>query len=109
MADRRTASIGVVRPGVASTPQNAAQYSIDLHGVNVHEALSIVREHVTKWYASPRTGLNPAPFKIVTGVGRHSPHQIAVLRPAIAKMLDREGWRHDVDHQRGIITVRGAK
>ncbi|GAC73314.1 transcriptional activator FOSB/c-Fos [Moesziomyces antarcticus T-34] len=109
VADRRTASIGVVRPGVASTPQNAAQYSIDLHGVNVHEALSIVREHVTKWYASPRTGLNPAPFKIVTGVGRHSPHQIAVLRPAIAKMLDREGWRHDVDHQRGIITVRGAK
>lgn len=108
--DRRRAAIGVVRAeSLGTATHNVASNTIDLHGVTVHEALSIVREQVTRWYAKPGGGLNPPPFKVVTGVGRHSPHQIAVLRPAIAKMLDREGWRYDVDHQRGIITVRGAK
>ncbi|PWZ00908.1 hypothetical protein BCV70DRAFT_199276 [Testicularia cyperi] len=114
--DRRRGAVGVMRTsdvgGFGSRDGNsgsAASNTIDLHGVTVHEALSIVREQVTRWYASPRTGLNPPPFKIITGVGRHSPHQIAVLRPAIAKMLDREGWRHDVDHSSGIILVRGAR
>lgn len=108
--DRRRAAIGVVQPGTQSTASHtAASNTIDLHGVTVHEALSIVREQVTKWYARPGPGASPPPFKIVTGVGRHSPHQIAVLRPAIAKMLDREGWRYEVDHQRGVITVRGIK
>ncbi|CBQ67472.1 conserved hypothetical protein [Sporisorium reilianum SRZ2] len=108
--DRRRAAVGVIRPGTQPTASHTvASNTIDLHGVTVHEALSIVREQVTRWYARPGPGLNPPPFKIVTGVGRHSPHQIAVLRPAIAKMLDREGWRYDVDHQRGYITVRGTK
>lgn len=108
--DRRRAAIGVERPDVQPTAANiAVSNTIDLHGVTVHEALSIVREQVTRWYARPGPGMNPPPFKIVTGVGRHSPHQIAVLRPAIAKMLDREGWRYDVDHQRGFIIVRGTK
>ncbi|EST09722.1 Smr protein/MutS2 C-terminal [Kalmanozyma brasiliensis GHG001] len=108
--DRRRAAVGVVRPGTQPTAShNVASNTIDLHGVTVHEALSIVREQVTKWYSRPGPGLNPPPFKIVTGVGRHSPHQIAVLRPAIAKMLDREGWRYDVDHSRGVIVVRGTK
>ncbi|CDS00670.1 uncharacterized protein SPSC_02315 [Sporisorium scitamineum] len=108
--DRRRAATGVIRPGTQPTATHTvASNTIDLHGVTVHEALSIVREQVTRWYARPGPGMNPPPFKIVTGVGRHSPHQIAVLRPAIAKMLDREGWRYDVDHQRGYITVRGTK
>lgn len=108
--DRRRAAVGVVRPGTQPTAShNAASNTIDLHGVTVHEALSIVREQVTRWYSRPGPGLKSPPFKIVTGVGRHSPHQIAVLRPAIAKMLDREGWRYDIDHQRGFITVRGTK
>ena len=108
--DRRRAAVGVIRPGTQPTASHTvASNTIDLHGVTVHEALSIVREQVTRWYARPGPGMSPPPFKIVTGVGRHSPHQIAVLRPAIAKMLDREGWRYDVDHQRGIITVRGTK
>lgn len=108
--DRRRAAIGVVRtPSISTASHTAATNSIDLHGVTMHEALSIVREHVTRWYATPTTASATPPFRIVTGVGRHSPHQIAVLRPAIAKMLDREGWRFDVDHHRGIITVRGAK
>ncbi|KAJ1030525.1 hypothetical protein NDA16_001434 [Ustilago loliicola] len=107
--DRRRAAIGVVRPGTQPTASHTvASNTIDLHGVTVHEALSIVREQVTRWYARPGPGMNPPPFKIITGVGRHSPHQIAVLRPAIAKMLDREGWRYDVDHSRGVITVRGT-
>ncbi|SPO20643.1 uncharacterized protein UTRI_00119 [Ustilago trichophora] len=108
--DRRRAAVGVIRPGTQPTATHTvASNTIDLHGVTVHEALSIVREQVTRWYARPGPGMSPPPFKIVTGVGRHSPHQIAVLRPAIAKMLDREGWRYEVDHQRGVITVRGTR
>ncbi|EPQ32234.1 uncharacterized protein PFL1_00431 [Pseudozyma flocculosa PF-1] len=120
--DRRRAGVGVVRGDVSShlrAPvgggggssggQSNAFNTIDLHGVTVHEALSIVREQVTRWYARPSTSGHLAPFKIITGVGRHSPHQIAVLRPAVAKMLEREGWRYDVDHSRGIIIVRGTK
>ncbi|KAN0066044.1 hypothetical protein ACQY0O_000137 [Thecaphora frezii] len=115
--DRRRAGVGVVRGDVSShlraaegqAQQSHAANTIDLHGVTVHQALSIVREQVTRWYARPSTSGRLAPFRIITGVGRHSPHQIAVLRPAVAKMLEREGWRFDVDHQRGIIVVRGVK
>ncbi|SNX81391.1 uncharacterized protein MEPE_00096 [Melanopsichium pennsylvanicum] len=108
--DRRRAAVGVIRPGTQPTAAHTvASNTIDLHGVTVHEALSIVREQVTRWYARPGPGMSPPPFKVVTGVGRHSPHQIAILRPAIAKMLDREGWRYDVDHSRGVITVRGTR
>ncbi|PWN48482.1 hypothetical protein IE53DRAFT_319303 [Violaceomyces palustris] len=121
--DRRNASVGVMRSVGASDPNSSSSSragpsswgsssyrgdTIDLHGVTVHEALTIVRENVTQWYSRPGSK-SIAPFKIITGVGRHSPHQIAVLKPAVAKMLEREGWRIEVDHHRGIITVRGVK
>lgn len=123
----------------AAIPPGKGGDIIDLHGVTVHEALrcvsssirsrlapfeetsltssiptsnnSIVQESVNSWYSRPSDpGGNPRiPLRIVTGVGRHSPHQIAVIRPAVARMLEREGWRADVDNHRGVITVRGLK
>ncbi len=48
-------------------------------------------------------------LKIITGVGKHSRNQVALIKPAVAKMLDRDGWKYDVDNYHGIITVRGVK
>lgn len=50
------------------------------------------------------------PLTIITGVGRHSTNQNAVLRPAVAKLLDREGWRWQWDRgdkDSGSIVVTG--
>jgi hypothetical protein len=33
-----------------------------------------------------------SPFRIITGVGKHSTNQNPVLMPAVIKLLDREGW-----------------
>lgn len=33
-----------------------------------------------------------SPFRIITGVGKHSANQNPVLMPAVIKLLDREGW-----------------
>ena len=47
-------------------------------------------------------------FTIITGVGNHSPGHIAVLNPAVAKMLKDGGWRISRGGgQSGIISVLG--
>lgn len=86
-------SVGVSRPGV-----------IDLHGVTVREALSIVGEELNSWWSKPG---KREPLTIITGAGRHSPNQVAILTPSVAKYLQREQWRADVDRNRGVIVVRG--
>ena len=88
--------------------------TIDLHGLTVHEALSVTKNCVNEWYARPSkpgmaSGGYLPPLRIITGVGRHSPKNVAVIKPAVQKMLDREGWRCDVDHNQGVIVVRGVK
>ena len=102
-AKARAWSLRAAQALVSDRPDSRA--SIDLHGLTVHEALTVTREHTNRWYARPDRG----PLQIITGVGRHSVNQVAVLRPAVAKMLEKEGWRFDVDHHRGIITVRGLR
>ncbi|KDN53427.1 hypothetical protein K437DRAFT_71417 [Tilletiaria anomala UBC 951] len=91
----------------------ARDNTIDLHDLTVHEALSVTKECVNEWYSRPShvsSGLAYlGPLHVITGVGRHSPRNIAVIKPAVIKMLDREGWKYDVDHHRGVITVRGVK
>ncbi|KAL7417036.1 hypothetical protein BDY24DRAFT_376372 [Mrakia frigida] len=80
---------------------------IDLHGLTAYQALSIVREAVHSWWDT-RTTTPPSPvFTIITGVGRHSPGQRAVLAPAVAKMLLDDGWKISRG-QVGTILVLGA-
>ncbi|CAO1633537.1 unnamed protein product [Parajaminaea phylloscopi] len=77
---------------------------IDLHGVTVREALSIVNEELNSWWSKPG---RRDPLTIITGAGRHSPNQVSILTPSVAKYLQREQWRADVDRTRGVIVVRG--
>lgn len=109
-------------PGLRRVEVDQGRY-VDLHGLTVHEALVIAREAVTRWYAAERliepsfanshngggTGgaLNATrPFRIVTGVGRHSSKGEARILPAVTKMLDRDGYRYDVTA--GEVAVKGV-
>jgi hypothetical protein len=80
---------------------------VDLHGLTVHESLSITKEALSAWWSKSSSG-NVHPLYIVTGVGRHSRGHIAVIRPAILKMLDRDGWIVD-ERREGQITVKGLR
>jgi DNA-nicking Smr family endonuclease len=80
---------------------------VDLHGFTVHESLSITKEALSAWWARSSSG-NVHPLYIVTGVGRHSRGNVAMIRPAILKMLQRDGWI--VNEQReGQIAVKGLR
>jgi len=88
--------------------------SIDLHGVNVEDALRISRREVQKWWDelgenrnNGRIGANnrAAGFTIVVGKGHHSAGGVAKVGPAVSKALQNEGWR--VEKGSGDITVRG--
>jgi hypothetical protein len=90
----------------------AAQSSrteLDLHGVNVKDALRISRERVTVWWhelgeARVMGGIGGG-YRIVTGIGRHSEGGRLKLGPAVGKMLIREGWKVEVGS--GVLVVRG--
>lgn len=52
----------------------------------------------------------PKPFRIITGVGKHSTNHVAILRPGVAKALENDGWRVDRGtSDRGYILVRGVQ
>jgi DNA-nicking Smr family endonuclease len=80
---------------------------VDLHGLTVHQSLSITKEALSAWWSKSSSG-SVHPLYIVTGVGRHSRGNVAVIRPAILKMLQRDGWI--VSEQReGQIKVQGLR
>lgn len=85
---------------------------LDLHGVNVKDALRISRERVTSWWheleESRKSGRGRVTnaYKIVTGVGNHSEGGRGKLGPAVGKMLLREGWKVQV--ATGALTVTGV-
>lgn len=72
--------------------------------------------HVRKRTAS---SISPHPLRIITGLGRHSANQQAILAPAVAKLLDREGWKWRWDgvggtggsgeNAKGALLVLGVK
>lgn len=91
-----------------STSAAARPGVVDLHGVTVREALSIVQDELNAWWGLPSSSAAAKrSLTIVTGAGKHSPGQVAVLTPSVAKFLSREGWKADVDRARGVIVVRG--
>ncbi|KAL1969982.1 hypothetical protein VTN77DRAFT_6387 [Rasamsonia byssochlamydoides] len=85
---------------------------LDLHGVSVQDAVRIASARVSQWWDSlgdakyaPGGGAARTPYRIVTGVGRHSRDGTSRLGPAVGKMLVREGWRVEVGE--GVLTVTG--
>ena len=85
---------------------------VDLHGLNVKDAVRVSRDRVEAWWESEgrewaRAGkvMNDGGLRIVTGLGRHSVGGRAVLGPAVGKMLNDEGWRVQVGN--GVVKVVG--
>lgn len=81
---------------------------LDLHGVNVIDAVRIARERVTAWWVrmDKEPGASHSGFKIITGKGTHSANGVAKIRNAVGRMLIKEGWRAEIGS--GAIVVRGT-
>lgn len=87
-------------------------HEVDLHGVNVKDAVRITRVKVQSWWEGgaaewARQGKvqGHGGFRVVTGLGRHSAGGKSKLGPAVGAMLVREGWRVEVGD--GVVLVRG--
>jgi len=98
----------------ALVDSQSTAYQVDLHGVNVQDALRIARDRTENWWAglgesrvNGRRGADDRArgFSIVVGVGRHSEGGKGKLGPAVSKMLAAEGWR--VESGSGVIAVKG--
>ncbi|KAL8688871.1 MAG: hypothetical protein Q9218_005325 [Villophora microphyllina] len=83
---------------------------IDLHGVNVKDAVRIVHDKVELWWEAEgqewaRAGkvMGGQGLRVVTGIGRHSEGGRGKLGPAVSAMLVREGWK--VEMGQGVVTV----
>ncbi|GAA5990172.1 hypothetical protein JCM10908_005857 [Rhodotorula pacifica] len=88
-------------------------YTIDLHGLTLAHALTIVDETCNSWWSANRDSEHVPPLRIITGVGRHSRNNAPILAPAVTKHLDRHGWywRWDdspLTHASGISTPGGG-
>jgi hypothetical protein len=86
---------------------------VDLHGVNVNEAVSIARDRVGSWWEKEgreraRQGkVMGGGLRVITGVGRHSEGRRGKLGPAVGRMLHSEGWKVEVGE--GVIEVVGRQ
>lgn len=87
---------------------------VDLHGVNVKDAVRISKARVEAWWAAEgrewaRAGrvMAGGGLKLITGVGHHSAGGKAVLGPAVGHMLDKEGWR--IRFGNGVVEVVGRQ
>ncbi|KAA8894400.1 hypothetical protein FN846DRAFT_417610 [Sphaerosporella brunnea] len=90
--------------------ENSGDGVLDLHGVTVAQAVKIAKERTTRWWVETppdEKGRGVKPFRIVTGLGRHSKGGEAKLAPAVMKMLQREKWHIVVG--RGEIFVYGVR
>jgi len=108
-AKKRAWALNEARALVDRQQRNAGDaYSIDLHGLTVHESTVIVRERLNTWWSSEGAGGIPSKsIRIITGMGRHSKGQAGVLAPAVGKMLKKEGW--DFKETPGALIVVGVR
>jgi len=80
---------------------------VDLHGLTIAEAHTVVKEAVTEWYSRSTKQTAPKPLKIVCGIGSHSKDKIARLYPHVLSLLMKDGWRCEAEN--GVILVKGIK
>ncbi|WFC97852.1 hypothetical protein MYAM1_000573 [Malassezia yamatoensis] len=78
---------------------------VDLHGLTVHEALTVVQQVLARSSrSSGRTFL-----EIVTGRGVHSRHNVSVIRPAIVRYLQQQGYTIDSTSNPGVLYVKQTR
>lgn len=97
---------------LVATQSNSSQ--LDLHGVDVLNAVRIAQEKVEQWWqglgesrANGRIGASErqSGYRIVVGLGRHSEGGRSKLGPAVRKMLTDKGWKNELNG--AVITVYG--
>lgn len=97
---------------IVASQSDATQ--LDLHGVDVLNAVRIARERVERWWsglgesrANGRIGASQrqSGYRIVVGLGRHSEGGRSKLGPAVRKMLNEQGWKNELNG--AVITVHG--
>ncbi|RKF58738.1 Smr domain-containing protein [Golovinomyces cichoracearum] len=95
---------------------------VDLHGLRVQDAVRIARERVTTWWHElseeirlgndagrnlnyPFSSTTASCYRLVTGSGLHSRDGVSKIKPAVTKMLSREGWKFESGT--GTVVVTG--
>lgn len=99
--DRISAAIQTAAKQYLRAPN---QNQIDLHGLQVHEALQLVKHFVTGCEERLRKegGLAQTLY-IITGEGHHSPGGKAKIKPAVKKYLLDSGY--SIKEQSGVVVV----
>ena len=84
---------------------------VDLHGVNVQDAVRIASQRAETWWANGASEYARAGkarmdgLRIVTGQGHHSAGGRGRLGPAVARGLVKDGWKIEVGQ--GVLEVVG--
>ena len=111
---------------VVQTQLEQTGHTVDLHHLTIHEAGTLALEATHRWWerqkaiqhqghpaAASQRPVNFVPgqtLTVVTGVGRHSAGKRGVLGPAVANVLEADGWRIDRGESgRGYLVVRGRR
>lgn len=89
--------------------ENSSEYTLDLHGVTVQQAMKITNERVTDWWVKTNSTDDKAitPFHIITGIGSHSKNGESRLGPAVTKLLRNGNWKIEVNN--GHVRVLGVQ
>lgn len=91
-------------------PSSDAPTRIDLHGLTVHESLTVVAQSVARWQSMPLGEARVrSPLEIVTGRGMHSRHYQSVIRPAIVRYLTQRGFSVDATSDAGVLYVKAKR
>ena len=91
--------------------ESTGSETLDLHGLTVPEALSVVQRCLTRWQGTPLSEgySRRAPLHIVTGRGIHSHNRLAVVRPAVQRLVLQQGFACDTNSDPGVLVVRDRR
>lgn len=102
--------------------QAARTNQIDLHGLLVDVALDCCNQVLTTWWNEEidsrvvsgkklqgQKATNVGSFTIITGRGLHSEGGRARIKPAVRKLLNREGYRFDEESSAFIVTGKRVR
>jgi DNA-nicking Smr family endonuclease len=83
---------------------DSASDEIDLHGLYIKEATSMLETRINASVAR-----NESHLKVIVGKGNHSENHIAKLKPAVEELCQSRGIKHWVDqHNAGVIVLEFA-
>ncbi|KAF7732501.1 hypothetical protein EC973_003247 [Apophysomyces ossiformis] len=110
-AYQRSKNKGPGEGGVAFfySDEHNDDHLLDLHGLTVAEARVLLKEGITQWWS--RSQMQSArrqvkPLKVITGIGKHSPHGQSRLLPSVLQWLKKDGWLIEAVNP-GSILVKG--